>query len=300
MQYPRHRNLRLLFTCLLLTGILAAQSAVSDDALRVLDDDNNPVLLQQPAQRIISLAPSMTELLFSLDVGDRIVGVMAFSDFPPQARDLPVVGRHDMLDMERIIALQPDLVIAWRSGNPRSAVQRLRELGLNVYVAEPESLASISTQLEKIGVLTGRQTEAAELATRFRRQLDDLAGRYQDLQPVTVFYQVWNSPMISVGGAELINDMISLCGGINIFSELPVGPKVSLEDVLVRNPDVIIASGSTPDSPAWLLDWLQWPQLSAVTNQHLYAIPPDFVQRHSLRALQGVHAMCEHIDKARI
>lgn len=290
----------LVLSALLMSGgELLAQPTSFDFALRVVDDDNNPVQLQQPAKRIVSLAPSMTELLFSLGVGERIVGVMAYSDFPPQAQDLPVVGRHDMLDMERIIALQPDLIVAWRSGNPRSALQRLQELGFTVYVAEPESLASITSQLERLGTLTGRQTEATELASRFGRQLDELAIRYGNREPVSVFYQVWNSPMISVGGDELINNMISLCGGVNVFSELPVGPKVNLEDVLVRNPDVIIASGSTPDSPAWLQDWQQWPQLKAVSNQQLYSIPPDLVQRHSLRALQGVRAMCGHINSAR-
>lgn len=283
----------------MITVLLLAGQTSAAASLEVRDDDDTLLVLTEPARRIISLAPSMTELLFSLGAGDQIVGVMAFSDFPPQALELPVVGRHDMLDMERIISLQPDLIVAWRSGNPRGALNRLRELGFPVYIAEPDSLSSISSHLERLGILTGHARQGEMLAAQFNSQTESLQQRYGERAAVRVFYQVWHAPMISVGGAELINDMISLCGGQNIFAELPVGPKVNLEDVLARNPQVIIASGSTPDAPAWLDDWQRWPQLAAVAAADLYSIPPDLVQRHSLRALQGAYQMCEHIDQAR-
>jgi iron complex transport system substrate-binding protein len=290
-----------LFALALLTLFLmpGAAAATGQQLFTAVDDDGHQIHLPRAADRIISLAPSMTELLFSLGVGDNIIGVMDYSDFPPQALALPIVGRHDMLDMERIIALQPDLIVAWRSGNPRSSLQYLRSLGFTVYVAEPDSLHSVASHLQRLGALTGSQSAANELSERFLAQLAALSQHYGSREQVSVFYQVWHAPIISVGGHELINDMISLCGGRNVFADLPVGPKVNLEDVLVRNPQVIIASGSTPDTPAWLADWQRWPQLDAVRAQHLYAIPPDLVQRHSLRALQGVRAMCEYIDQAR-
>lgn len=284
---------------LLCTALFAAPVSAQTHSVTVTDDDGHSVTLQQPARRIISLAPSMTELLFSLGAGDRVVGVMDFSDYPPEARERPVVGRFDMLDMERILALEPDLIVAWRSGNPRTSVQRLKELGFTVYIAEPDSLGSIAGHLTRLGQLTGQTDEADILREHFESELAALQNTYSHRTPVTVFYQVWHSPIISVGGAELINDMINLCGGSNIFSELPVGPKVNLEDVLVRDPQVIIASGSTDDSPEWLNEWLQWTQLQAVSGQHLYSIAPDLVQRHSMRALQGAALMCEHIEQAR-
>ncbi|KKO12457.1 cobalamin-binding protein [Pseudohongiella sp.] len=274
-------------------------TGTSDSDLGVFDDDGTRIVLPAPAKRIISLAPSMTELLFSLGAGDQLVGVMDYSDYPPEALSLPVVGRYDSLDMERIVALQPDLIVAWRSGNPRGALNRLATLGFPVYVAEPDSLASIGDHLQRLGILTGHAAEGAQLNRQFSRQIEQLRADFGDKEPVRVFYQVWHSPMISVGGNELINDMINLCGGGNIFAELPVGPKVNLEDVLARNPQVIIASGSSAQAPAWLDEWLRWPQLAAVGNQHLYVIPPDQVQRHSLRALQGARQMCGHIDQAR-
>lgn len=269
------------------------------ELLAVIDDNGQRITLDRPAQRIISLAPSMTELLFSLGAGSQLVGVMAFSDFPDAARELPVIGHHDRLDMEGILALQPDLIIAWRSGNPRSSIARLRELGFPVYVAEPESLDSIADHLERLGELSGHGRQGKELAEDFRHRLTQLASKYSKREPVSVFYQVWHEPMISVGGPELINDIIMLCGGNNIFAELPVGPKVSEEAVINRRPEVIIASGSDAARPDWLDHWQRWTQLPATANGHLYSIHPDLVQRHSLRVLQGARQACNFIHQAR-
>ncbi len=274
-------------------------STQSTTPVQVTDDSGRQVNLDAPAQRIISLAPSITELLFSIGVGDRVVGVIDYSNFPEQARELPIVGRHDLLDMEGIIALQPDLIVAWQTGNPRSSIQRLQELGFAVYIAEPSSLQSIAVQLEKLAILTGVDADGIATADEFQQELQEIAARYTAAERVSVFYQVWHSPLISVGGEELINDIISLCGGDNIFAELGVAPKVSTEAVLQHNPQVIIASGMDISRPEWLDDWLRWPSLRAVQQRHLYFIPPDLVQRHSLRALQGARLMCEHLDKAR-
>lgn len=291
-------ELRALSTLLLLISLLLTGQGHAQ-AVSAVDDNGQTVGLPRPAQRIISLAPSLTELLFSMGAGPAIVGVMDYSNYPPQATTLPVVGRHDMLDMERIIALQPDLIVAWRSGNPRNSLQRLADLGVAVYVAEPDSLDSIASHLERLGALTGQHSSALQLADDFRSRLETLGTQYSNSLPVRVFYQVWHSPLISVGGSELINDIINVCGGENIFAELSSGPKVNLEDVLARNPQVIIASGEDDAAPGWLQDWRRWSQLTAVSNNHLYAIPPDLVQRHSLRALQGAELMCAYIDQAR-
>ena len=202
--------------------------------------------------------------------------------------------------MEAIVALAPDLIVAWRSGNPRSAVQSLIELGLNVYVAEPTTIASIADHIERFATLAGTLPSGMAAAKDFREQLTRLSDTYQSRTSVSVFYQVWNEPLISVGGNELINDIIRLCGGSNIFDDLGLAPKVSEEAVLLRNPQVIIASGMDAARPAWLDDWLRWPQLRAVANDDLYFVPPDLVQRHSLRVLSGTQQTCEHIEKARI
>jgi len=270
----------------------SAQTAVTDDRERT-------VTLDGPASRIVSLAPSMTELLFSLGAGQRVVGVMAHSDFPSEARNLPVVGQHDSLDLERILSLRPDLVIAWQTGNPGGALRRLETMGIPVYVAEPESLEDIAVQLEKLAALTGQHEQGQELADGLRADLSALRDRYAYREPVSVFYQVWHNPLITVGGGELIDDIIGLCGGRNVFAGLPVGPKVSVEAVIHRNPEVIIGSGTDGGRPAWLDEWRQWRQLPAVEHGHVYPVDPDIIQRHSLRALQGAEQLCTLIDRAR-
>ena len=291
------------------TGVLAAMgwllallftSSSIAQPISVIDDDRRTVTLTQPAQRIISLAPSLTELLYAAGAGAQVIGVSEYSDFPPEASRLPVIGRYDLLNMEAIVALAPDLIVAWRSGNPRSAVQSLIELGLNVYVTEPTTIASIADHIERFATLAGTLPSGMAAAKDFREQLTRLSDTYQGRTSVSVFYQVWNEPLISVGGNELINDIIRLCGGSNIFDDLGLAPKVSEEAVLLRNPQVIIASGMDAARPAWLDDWLRWPQLRAVANDDLYFVPPDLVQRHSLRVLSGTQQTCEHIEKARI
>lgn len=292
------RQLRLVsLSAVFLYCIVTIQNAT---AIEVTDDNGAQVVLKQPAARIVSLAPSLTEMLFAIGAGEKIVGVVEYSDFPPEAADLPVVGRHDLLDLETILALQPDLVVSWKTGNPAAAIERLQQLGLTLYVAEPRELHSIPRHLEKLATLAGTRASAEPVIDEMTATLETLAQTYKVKSPVRVFYQVWDAPLITAGGNELINDMISLCGGQNIFADLSLmAPKVSTESVLARNPQVIIASGMDIARPEWLDRWENWPQLGAVSEGHLYFIPPDLVQRHTPRALLGARQMCKQIDQAR-
>ncbi len=279
---------------------VATAIAAQDKPLEVTDDNGILVALDSPARRIVSLAPSLTEMLFAVGAGDQLVGVVEYSDYPAEAALLPVIGRHDLLDLEAIIALQPDLIVSWKTGNPAAAVDRLKQLGLTVYVAEPRELQSIPRHLEKLSVLTGTSETGNRIAANFDRSLQALRSQYQEGPRVRVFYQVWDAPLITAGGNELINDMISLCGGENLFTDLTqVAPKVTVEAVLNRGPEVIIASGMDLARPEWLDRWQDWPQLPAVTGGHLYFIPPDLVQRHTPRALEGATRMCQQIDRVR-
>lgn len=289
----------MLLQTLLAAGLLATGSGSHGQAITVVDDNQRSITLEGPARRIVSLAPSLTELLFVAGAGNRVVGVSEYSDFPPQAQGIPIVGRFDLLDMEAIVGFNPDLIVAWGSGNPRAAVQRLVDLGFNVYVAEPTTLQSIPEHIEKFATLAGTEQTGMAASSYFREQLGALQQRHQESEKVSVFYQVWNDPLISVGGEELINDIITICGGENIFRDLGLAPKVSEEAVLQRDPQAIIASGMDIARPEWLDDWRRWPQLQAVANEHLFFIPPDFVQRHSLRALSGALQMCAHLDQVR-
>lgn len=282
-------------------SLFAMESAKTESgAVAAIDDEGSLVQLAAPAKRIISLAPSLTELIYAAGAGDKLVGVIAYSNYPEAAKSLPVVGQHDMLDMERILALRPDLVVAWLSGNPRASVLRLKEWGLNVYIAEPKNLESIPSHMERLAILAGTESIANPAVENFRSKLRALDHQYRNKAAVRTFYQVWDKPLISAGGNELINDIISLCGGKNIFSDIDrVAPKVSKEAVLVRDPMVIIASGMDIERPEWLDDWRNWPAVNAVANNKLFFVPPDLVQRHTPRALQGAEIICAQIDLAR-
>jgi iron complex transport system substrate-binding protein len=286
----------LLLTCLC-TFLAPSRNSL---AAEVLDDEGSVVRLDRPAERIISLAPSLTELLFAAGAGSKMVGVINYSDYPPQAKTLPIIGRHDLLDMEKILQLRPDLIVAWQSGNPRASVNRLRELGITVYIAEPKNLASIPSHLRRLAVLAGTETAADRVIDDFEAKLGALSENFRHRSPIRTFYQVWDRPLISAGGNELINDIISLCGGVNIFADIQlVAPKVSTEAVLLRNPQAIVASGMDIERPKWLDDWLKWEQLSAVATNSLFFVPPELLQRHTPRALLGAERMCEQIDLSR-
>jgi len=288
-------------TLLALTAVSALIFGVGTTAaIEVIDDEGNSINLEQAAQRIVSLAPALTELLYAAGAGDNLVGVMAFSDYPEAARSLPIVGSHERLDMERILALSPDLILAWKSGNPRASLNKLRELGLPVFVAEPKQLEKIPGYITSLATLAGTDSVGRIAAEEFTRRLRRLSQAYSNKTPVRIFYQVWNAPMISVGGNELINDMITLCGGENIFADIAlVAPKISVEAVLAANPDLIIGSGDDTERPHWLDNWQSWSSLSAIQNNRVYSIPPFLVQRPTPRALDGAEMMCNYIDLVR-
>lgn len=294
-----HRFCALLSVALatLLSSLAFAQA---DHRLQVEDDEGHTVTLDRPAQRIISLAPSLTELLYAAGAGEKVIAAVEYSDYPAAAAELPRIGRHDMLDMERILALEPDLVIAWQTGNPRASINRLKELGLTVYSAEPKSLSAIPDHIRQLGYLAGTDQVAQRASDEFESSLNALQQRFANAEPVRTFYQIWNVPLMSAGGNELINDIITLCGGENIFADIQLlAPKVSVEAVLMRDPEVIIASGMDEERPEWLDDWRQWPSISAVAEESLFFIPPDLLQRHTPRALQGAIQMCDSLESAR-
>ncbi len=268
-------------------------------AIVVVDAGGVTIALAAPAQRIVSLAPNLTELLFAAGAGERVVGSVDFSDYPAAARALPRVGGHS-LDLEAIVALKPDLVMAWESGTAAAAVSRLRSMGLNVHLSEPRRIEDIPGELERIGRLAGTGATADAAAAAFRRRYALLAARYSRRPPVTVFYQIWKQPLMTVNGRQIISDAIRLCGGRNVFEQLPVlAPTVTVEAVIAANPEVIVASGMGDSRPEWLDDWKRWTTLEAVARDNLYFVAPDLIQRHTPRILDGAGQLCLHLESAR-
>jgi iron complex transport system substrate-binding protein len=281
----------------LLSLIFLALYSLSLQALQVVDDSGKTVTLHAPAQRIVSLAPHVTEQLYAIGAGDLLVGAVDYSDYPEAARALPRVGGYSRLDLEQILALKPDLVVGWQSGNSSQQLERIEELGLTLYRSEPRRLDAIASSMERLGILTGKEATATEQATDFRHRVAALRRAARGRAPRTLFYQIWNRPLMTVNGEHLIDEVITLCGGRNIFVDLPVlTPTVSEEAVIAANPEVIIASGMGQERPEWLDDWRRWPQLRAVQNNALYSIDPNIIQRPTPRLLDGVAQMCRFIN----
>jgi iron complex transport system substrate-binding protein len=277
---------------------------ISPDApaeIRVIDDTGKSVILAKPARRIVSLAPHVTELLYAAGAGSRMVGAVEYSDYPEDAKRIPRVGSGFGFDMEAIVAMQPDLIIAWQSGNPSWQVARLSGLGFPVFVTEPRRLDDVAGLLERLGRLAGTEAVATKVASEFRYQRAQLQAHYSGRPPVAVFYQVIDVTLLTVNGQHLINDVIDLCGGQNVFSDLPsLTPRVDVESVLQKNPDVILASGHAPLWPTWRERWRAWPAFSAAARGNLFFIPPDLIHRHSPRILQGAEQVCAALEKARV
>ena len=285
---------RWLFICLL------AAAASAAGALQVVDDRGVRIELPGPAQRIISLAPHITELLFAAGAGDRIVGVVEYSNHPEAAKRLPRVGDTRALDLERIIALRPDLVIVWLKGSPQTQLDVLTALRLPIYYNEPRALDEIALTIERFGELAGTPAAAQDAARAFRSRLAALRERYRGRDPVTVFHQIWEQPLMTVNGDHLITHVLQLCGGRNVFADLrALVPHVVAEAVLEADPEVIGTGGRGSPREAGLRAWYGWPRLRAIARNNVYVIDPDLISQHAPRILDGAELICESLEAAR-
>jgi iron complex transport system substrate-binding protein len=268
-------------------------------ALEVSDDTGATVRLAGPAQRIVSLTPHATELLFAAGAGGRVVGVIGGSDWPAEARTLPGVGDSRALDVERIVALAPDLVVAWPY-TPARQIGALRSRGIPIFNAEPKSIDGIATDIARLGTLAGTEAQAEARAAEFRRRLAQLRARQAGKPSVRVFYQVWNVPLYTIGGRHLVTEAIGVCGGENVFAGVSTpAPTVTVEAVLAAAPDVIVAGADGGVRPPWLDDWRRWAALPAAAQGHLFAVNADLLHRAGPRFLDGVDELCAVLDAGR-
>jgi len=279
---------------------LAAHTARAE--IRVVDDSGAAVVLKTPARRIISLAPHTTELLFAAGAGDRIVGTMEYSDYPEAAKHIPRIGNSSLLDMERIVTLKPDLIVVWLHGSSASHLEKLRTLGVPIFHNEPRTLADIPRSLLQFGTLTGTENEAQPAAIAFSSQMAMLRARYADRSRVTLFWQVWARPLLTINGRHLINDVIRLCAGSNIFERLsPLVPSVSVEAVIDADPEAIVTTSTDASArPDDGLDaWRKFSRLRATSRHNLIVLDADMIHRSSPRILDGAAALCEQLEHVR-
>ncbi|MGC8703174.1 MAG: helical backbone metal receptor [Thiomonas sp.] len=289
---------RRLFLAVCATLLLVC-AAPSQAAVQVTDDAGHVLTLPQPAQRIIALSPQLLELSAAAGASNRVVATIRGADNVRWARKLPLVGDAFALNLEAIARLKPDLILAWESGTPPREVARLKSLGIPVYWSQANTFATLASTVQRIGQLAGTPAPAGRWVRDFDTRLAALRARYAALRPqVRVFYQVWNRPLITVGGPQLINQAITLCGGRNVFGNLSVlSPTISTEAVLQADPQLIVTA--SPRGATWLQDWKRYPGISAVKHDQLVALSPNTLSRMGVDVLDGVQQLCSAMATAR-
>lgn len=268
--------------------------------VQVTDDTGAVIALAQPAQRIVSLSPHLTELLFAAGAGARVVGVDDASDYPPQAQQLPRIGSSAALDFERLLALNPDLVVAWSSGNPARLVTRLQQLRVPIYRNEIRRFADVASTLRRLGELAGTGETARARARQFEVQISALREHYADRPRLRVFHQIWPQPLLTVNGEHLISQAIELCGGRNVFADRrALTPQVGVEAVLRADPDVIVTSTPVSGETDGLARWRRLRTLRAASEGRLITIDADTLHRATDRVVDGARELCEKLDAVR-
>jgi len=276
-------------------ALFAAVSAAAH-ALQATDDRGVTISLVRPAWRMVTLAPHLAEIAFAAGAGAKLAGVSSFSRHPAEAERLPVVASYGRVDIERLVALRPDLVLAWRSGNSALQIDRLERIGIRVFVTEARTLADIPRIVRLVGALAGSAEVAEARALQFENEVADLRKRYAAERRVALFLEIWHRPMLTVNGAHLISDAVRICGGRNVFAAAKaLTPLVSREQILDARPEAIVTGEASVATEAW--KGLE--PVSAVRNRRIYAVEPDLLHGQGPRLLEGVRALCQRLELAR-
>lgn len=249
----------------------------------------------QGAQRVVALAPSLSEIMLELDAGERLVGVLDGGPRPPALAHLPSLGRYGQLNLEALLALQPDLILLWPDSVGPAMHAQLKSLGIPLVEAQPHSLEELAGQLASIGASVGRAEQGERLAAQLRDRLRVLAVRHARGEPLTVFYQVWDRPLYTLGGRQVVSDALRLCGARNVFADLELpAPQISVESVLARDPAVILVA-----EPGQVGAWQDWPQLAAVRRGQVWVVPDLGLERPSFQMLAATEKLCALLERAR-
>lgn len=279
-------------------ALLAVAPSPGFAEIRVVDDSGAVIVLARPAQRIVSLAPHVTEQLFAIGAGERIVGASEHSDHPVAARAIPRVSRAHAINAEAVAALRPDLIVVWGTGYPPAVIEPLRRLGVPVYVNEPHTLADVATSLRRLGALTGQDGEPA--AARYSAQVEALRNRHSTAAPVRVFYQVWAEPLMTLTGRHVISEAIALCGGRNVFAGVPgISPVVSAEAVIAADPQLIVATEPAARASGAFDAWRRFAMLSATRLDQFVTLDADRLNRPGPRLPEEIAVLCAAIAQTR-
>jgi len=284
----------------LLAALAAAVMAIAFLAAceKSASPTGSPAASDRNALRVVTLAPNLAELMFAADAGDQLVGVSAYTDFPPAAAKLPVIGDAFAIDQEQLLLLKPDVLLAWDEGTPRHMLDQLRDAGFRVEVIGTSGLEDVAEALERIGDLTGNPQQAKQAAQHYRQQIAALREHYEDTDTVSVFYQISSRPLFTVNGSHYISELLELCGGQNIFSDLnELAPMVDVEAVLSRNPEVMLAAKDATEDA--FDDWNNWPGMAANRYGNRFFMPAAEIGRATPRLVAAGEAVCEALKIAR-
>jgi iron complex transport system substrate-binding protein len=290
----------MIFKRRLIALALAVMAGTAHAGVTVTDDAGHVVTLAAPARRVIAMAPHVTELLYAAGGGGAVVGAMNYSDYPAAAKALPLVGSDAQIDIERVLALKPDLIVVWQSGNTARQLEQLTKLGIPLFYSEPQRFEQVATSLERLGILLGTSAPAARAAAAFRQDVARLRQRYGQQPKVRMFYQVWDKPVYTLSNAHIIGDAIALCGGENVFGDLRVvAPSVSLEAVLQADPEAIFGSEKNDAADTGIDMWKTFPHLAAIERGNLFRIQGVLLTRPGPRLAQGAALLCEKLELVR-
>ena len=289
--------LQTLVAIILLCSLATTQAA--DAEIELSQANGETLTLPEPARRIITLAPNLAELIFAAGAGEQLKAVVEYSNFPAEVADLPRVGDAFRIDLERIIQLDPDLVIAWHSGNPQTALQKLQQLGITVWQLEITRPEQIADAVESMSRAAGTESIGVARARQLREQLAGLQQRNAKKTPLNYFYQIAARPLYTINDQHIISRSLAVCAGHNVFSELAaLAPQISRESVIMANPQVMIAP-ETPGDPPALLTWQDWPQLQAVKRGNMLYLPADEISQATPRLLDSIDLACKLLDDVR-
>ncbi|MBW0278375.1 cobalamin-binding protein [Shewanella xiamenensis] len=256
------------------------------------------VAMAEPAQRIIALSPHAVEMLYAIGAGESIVAATDYADYPEAAKKIPSIGGYYGIQIERVLELNPDLIVVWDTGNKAEDINQLKNLGFKLYSSSPKMLEDVAKEIEELGKLTGRTEQASRVAADYRSELLRLRSENAAKSEPKVFYQLWSTPLMTVAKNSWIQQIIGVCHGKNVFYDAASDyPQVSLENVLLTLPEVILQSEEEGNVKG--IDWSKWTEIPAVKNQHIYQLNADLLHRATPRALLGVKAVCDALDKAR-
>jgi iron complex transport system substrate-binding protein len=280
-------------------AVIGARTVLAADTV-VTDDTNQRVTLPANPTRIVSLAPGVTEMLFAAGAGGHVVATVEYSDEPPAARQVPRIGDVVAVDMERLVALRPEVAVVWPGGGNPAQIAEIAKLGIPVYRQQVNSLADLAGSIRRLGALAGTSTVAEKAARDIEGHLSALSHTYGNARHPSVLMEVWNHPIYTIGGTHLISDALRLCGARNVFGDLrEQGPAVDVEAVVARNPDVIIATAPPGEGKEWLADWKRFGSLRAVRNGNLIAFEDQRLIRLGPSVVDATEALCKVLATAK-